>query len=252
MTIHEKLLNFAREVAYPYLSNMPCIVGYKDKISILLVGSVAKGLCTETSDVDLCFLCRPRVWEAITQNGKIMCGAPPPTVEIENTMIQYWAMTPEFISARVAEYDEIILDTYGNAIVLNDNLGLYGEVKNIIFNDEPKSKRKEVAVGSLLLKNEELKQFFKTSSDPVMRIKIGFEVIELLLKATALSDNILYDGRKRLYITALSGDTGKKLSDKIDKLINSLAEISKTSNKTASEFMQNADECISIINKVGH
>ena len=247
MDIHEELLMFAKETAYPYLLSLPLVADYKDEISVLLVGSVAKGLCTEASDVDMCFLCHNPMQKIITQDYTVMCDEPA-TVEIDGKQLSYWAIGYEYLVDQLFCFDEIRFDAYGNAIALNDNSGLYAKVKDLIFNEELFSKRKEITITTLLEENNELKQVFETSRDPVYRTKSALHVIELLLKAIALSDHILYDPRKRLYTTSLAGKLGIELTDRVDNLIDSLTNISRGDNdKIQREFIQIVTDCISII-----
>lgn len=185
--------------------------------------------------------------KAITQNYTVMCEEPAIDI-IDNTQLHYWAIGYDYLAERIQQFDEILLDGYGNALVLNDNSGLYAKIRQMIFDKDAQAKRKQLVAANLIEANEELNQALTTGNDPVYKISTGINVITSLLKAIALSDNILYDPQKRLYTTALAGKTGKRLSGKIDRLLASLTEIGKAGNATAATtYMQIVADCMTEI-----
>jgi predicted nucleotidyltransferase len=247
MTTQQRLRNFAEEIAYPYVIQLPFFVEYHNKISILLVGSTATGLCNDNSDVDICFLCDEYVFSDISQGTDWINGRPIEII-IDNVQLHYYAISYETIEKKITEYDDITFYVYGNVVVLNDNSGLYIKVKNMIYNDEIRINRKNKAVDMLIRRNRAFKQIILKESDPILRIRVGLEIIELLLKAIALSDGNEFDMRKKFYTTALTGNKGMKMIYKLDILIDSLSKISKIENSEKScIFMQIIDDCIKVI-----
>ena len=248
MTAHQRLLGFANETAYPYILNLPIYINHADDVSVLLVGSVATGLCIESSDVDICLLCKEAVFDEIAKGTNWKNGRPT-EIEINNTQLHYYAISYENLEQKIADFDDVVFYVYGNAIALNDNAGLFEKIKNLIFNEEIKSQRKSKSVDMLIRRNRALKQIFDKEHDPILRITIGLELIELLLKTVALFDDVPFDKRKRFYSTALTGNLGANLHHKIDCLIASLSEIVREENKEqASVFLQIVDECIASFN----
>lgn len=244
MTAQEKLYKFATETAYPYILQLPFYLEYREKISILLVGSTATGLCTDTSDVDICLLCKEQIFNDISEGTNWVNGRPT-EILIDDIQLHYYAIGYEAIEKKILEYDDISFYVYGNAIALNDNSGLYSKIKNIINDDEIKIKRKNKAIDMLSRRNRALKQILSKESDPILRINIGLEIIELILTAAALLDSVQFDRRKRFYTTALSGKIGNKIIGKVDTLINILSNIGKIDDSENScIFMQIVDECI--------
>jgi len=247
LTIQEKLITFAKEVAYPYILRLPFYVEHENNISVLLVGSAATGLCTEASDVDICLLCRDHVYNEISKNTNWSNGRPTEVI-LDKTQLHFYAISFETLEIKITDYDDITFYVYGNATALNDDAGLFIKLKNIIFDEEIINGRKHKALDMLIRRNRALTQILNGESDPILRITIGLEIIEHLLKVTALSDNIMFDKRKRFYNTALIGNIGIMIQPKIDTLLAYLSEISLIDNKdSSSAFLQIVKECIELI-----
>ena len=101
-------------------------------------------------------------------------------------------------------------------------------------------KRRQGAVISVLTKD----------TDPIVRLRLGTEIIERLLKCIALYDGREYDPRKRLYRTALLGTTGSILKSYVDTLILLSGSICQLANqKETNAFIEALDYCISFLCK---
>ena len=249
MTVHQKLLNFAKGTAYPFILNLPFYAKYSINISILIVGSTATGQCNDNSDVDICLLCEEHIFNDISTGTNWINGSPTEII-MNDIQLHYYAISYEAIEKKLAEYDDVAFYVYGNAVALSDNSGLYNKIKGLIFNDETRTNRKNKAIDMLVRRNRALKQILQRENDPILRIKVGLEIIELLLKTIALSDQIEFDTRKRFYITALDGDIGKNMACKVDSLINFLSDVGNIENKDKScLFTQTVDDCIESIQR---
>lgn len=247
MTAQERLLAFARETAYPYMMNLPFYTQYADDISVLLVGSVATGLCRETSDVDICLLCGETSYEDISKGTGWGTGQPTEVV-IDGTQIHYYAVSFQKLKKRILGYEDAAFYLYGNAVLFNDNSGFYSKIMELIDDDNIKAIRKEKALDMLVRRNRALKQILKYEKDPILRITVGLELIGHLLKMIALSDGVPFDKRKRFYTTALVGDLGKQLKPRIGIMISSLGKIGNWEKSDISaQFMKALDKCIGFI-----
>jgi len=243
-TIQQKLLAFAKEVAYPYIQQLPFYLEYENDISVLLVGSAATGLCTEHSDVDICLLCRENTFDEISKNANWNSGHPTEII-LGNTQLHYYAAGFETLEKKIADYDDVVFYVYGSAIDLNDNAGLFDKIKRNIFSDEIKNGRRHKSFDMLVRRNRALKQILEIEPDPILRMAIGLEIIELILKNIALADDTPFDKRKRFYSTALIGSFGCEAKPKIDNLIACIGDISGIKSKEKDhEFLQIVDECI--------
>ena len=91
-------------------------------------------------------------------------------------------------------------------------------------------------------------QILQSEKDPILRLNVSLELIELLLSCIALKDELQFDKRKRFYKTALAGKTGQKLANDIDTLLSLLGEISNIQfkNKT-DEFLNIFENCSSCV-----
>jgi len=247
MNIQEKLIMFAKNIAYPYIQQLPFYIEHENNISVLLVGSAATGLCTESSDVDICILCREYIFNEISANTNWNNGKPTEVI-LNNMQLHFYAISIETIEKKIVEYDDVTFYIYGNTITLNDNANLICKLENLINNDEIKIERKNKAFDLLIRRNKALAQIFEKEPDPISRISVGMEIIEHLLKNVALSDNTMFDKRKRFYYTALTGKNGMLIKPKIDILLAYLSEISLIENNEKSlSYLYIVNECIDLL-----
>lgn len=107
MTIQNKLLEFANEIALPYLLNHEDFQPYKASIDILLVGSSATGLCDEKSDVDICILCNEKVLNEISMKNEWNKGKPSEII-INGIQLHYYATSLENIHNKLKDFNESV------------------------------------------------------------------------------------------------------------------------------------------------
>lgn len=247
MTDQERLYAFAKNIAYPFIREQPFYADNADRCSVLLVGSTATGLCSESSDVDICILCNECVFENIA-NGTHWVSGRPSEVRIADTQLHYYAISYERLLEKLNGLDDISFYVYGTAIPFCDESGLFEKLKETIHSAQLYSARKEKAYDVLTRRNRAMRAIFKQESDPLMRMRIALEMIEHVLTATALSDNVLFDVRKRFFSTALTGTNGDVLKARIEMLTGLVSDIRGKSNGNAAfAFMQIMDSCIAAL-----
>lgn len=243
MNIQEKLMKFVYETAFPFIIRQPNIENFSDDISFLLVGSTATGLCSEYSDVDICLLCPQDVFDKISMNTNWVNGRPTEII-IEGIQLHYYAISVDTIINKIKSMDDITFYIYRTAIALNDNSGMFIRIQELIENNDLNKNRKIAAFDILTRRNRALKQVLSQEKDPIIRLRMSLEIIEHLLKAIALTDNLQFDIRKRLYITALLGQHGQNLKCNINNLFSLMGQISNADDKlTTSEFIIIIDDC---------
>ena len=243
MNIQEKLKTFAFNVAYPYLLDQPVIREHLETLCFLLVGSTATGLCSERSDVDICILCHQETFDSISIGTRWAAGRPTEAV-IDGIQLHYYAISVEDVLDRIHALNDVALYVYDNAIVLNDNINAYQQIKDTINSAEIVDARITKSFDLLTRRTRALNQVLSGEKDPFLRLNVSVELLELLLVCIALKDRLQFDKRKRFYLTALAGTTGQKLKGHVDRLLTLLGQISAIERQdTTHEFLEIFDDC---------
>ena len=244
MSIQEKLVSFALERAYPYIKEQPPIKDFPDRISFILVGSSATGFCDEWSDVDICLLCGKDVFDTISEGTRWVEGRPTEVI-LDGTQLHYYAVSTDTLERKIAEADESACYVYGTAKVIDDAAGLYRSIAEKLRDPELLARRYAKETDMLRRRQRALHYVLDREKDPMARIGICAELIERLLKCTALCDGREYDCRKRLYQTALQGAAGEALKPDVDKLFSLIGPVCYAENKAeAFEFARVFDSCV--------
>lgn len=239
--VQTRLLEFARNEALPYLVGHPKFVNYIDRLSFILVGSSATGLCRPDSDVDIAVVCEKELYDKISKETRWQEGKPSQKI-INGIQLHYYAVSFESIGKRFNQLDDLYLYVYSNCIILQDANNQY--IKKIKAKDskiaEIRRARIEGKLDMLLRRSKVLESCIKNNEDILVITEICFEVIKLSLKVTALLDNIDFEPRKRLFSTALSGKTGCIMETKIRQLFNviGLIGVSKENIKSPNELTE--------------
>lgn len=247
MSIQETLITFAFEKAYPYIVEQPVIKDHLFKISFILVGSAATGLCNAESDVDICLLCDQSTYEAISVGTRWLDGRPTQVI-LDGTQLHYYAISADSVDKKIAELDGHTCYLYGNAIVIDDATGLYKQLAEKIHNPALLSQRFEKEHEMLERRKRALHYVMNSNTDPMARVEICTEIMKRLLICIALFDDRECDQRKRLYRTALLGPTGIVLKPKIDELFSQLGVACRAENwEESASFLEGFDYCFDSI-----
>jgi predicted nucleotidyltransferase len=224
-TIQDCLLRHARHKCLPYLLGLPELQPYLDEITFILVGSVATGLCTERSDIDIALVCDSSIYDEISI-GTEWGANRPSEVLIDGIQLHYYGISFAEIEHRLVEQDDIAIYVYGNAVVLRDPLDGYSRLFG--FKSDNRLLRKQRIEGKLDMALRRLRalNFCIDNEEDVLNIAaICLELIRLLLKIIALLDNVQFDPRKRFFKTALTGTLGSSLKNQMHTLIVDFREL---------------------------
>lgn len=247
MEIQEKLYTFAKFVACPYVRNLDAVRPHLYNVSIVLVGSVATGICSEKSDVDLCVLCTRKIYNEIFpliewNSGKYM------ELTISGIKTRYYLECIEDVCDGLLKNDDLIFYLYNYAKVLDDISGAYKNLRKFIAEQQIIAKRKKHVNNSMIKRRRALTKYLDMYTDPFGRLMVAQDTIRTLLRAIASYDNIPFDPKKHPYHTALAGSTGSVLKPCINDLLNSIPRIIKDGDEVArKEFIMLVDNCISAI-----
>jgi predicted nucleotidyltransferase len=149
--LQANLERFARDRCLPYLVVLPRFRSYRDRLSFVLIGSVATGLCNEASDIDIAIVCDEGIYNAISQNT-VWSKRRPTEVHLDGVQLHYYATTFEEILKGVEELDDIRLYVYGIFIPLRDPDSQYTERMGALFsnNSEIRKLRLEAKLDMLI------------------------------------------------------------------------------------------------------
>jgi len=223
--VQSKLQQFAKSKCLPYLLGLPRFKPYLERLSFILVGSVATGFCRENSDIDIAILCDEETYKAISKDTSWDAGKPS-KAKIDGVQLHYYAITFDKVENKLRELDDMYLYVYSNAIVLRDPGNQYArkfsKLSSHVF--EVRKQRLEGKLDMLIRRYRALKSAL-AEKDVLSIGRICLELITLCLKVIALLDDIPFDPRKRLFTTALKGRIGQRVEDKIRQLFSILGTV---------------------------
>lgn len=130
--VQTRLLEFARNEALPYLVQHPKFSDYIGRLSFILVGSSATGLCRPDSDVDIAVVCVKELFDKISKETRWLEGRPSQEI-INGVQLHYYAISFEIIEEKFEQLDDLYLYVYSNCIILQDANNQYA--KRIKTND---------------------------------------------------------------------------------------------------------------------
>lgn len=247
MEIKDKLFTFAKFVACPYVLNLDAVKPYVYDVSVILVGSVATGICNANSDVDLCILCPKKIYNLIYpniewNNGKYM------ELSISGISTRYYLEVIEDVLENLNKMDDLAFYLYGYSQPLDDVSGAHKQLKKYINDQQLFSKRKKYIHNSMLKRRRQLTKYIDSYTDPFGRMIVAYDTVRTLLRAISAYDNVPFDPKKHPYETALSGTTGQILKPCIDDLLFCTSNITDVSNtKIRKDFIALVDNCIAAI-----
>jgi hypothetical protein len=211
-SIQHQLQDWAIQRAVPYVLRKE---GLSPRtVSIVLVGSAATGLCREDSDVDLAILCRPRLYQRLSQ-GKPWEKGRPTEVILEGRQLHYFAASVAAVQRSLEALDDKAHYMYGTALPLLDRPSLYVDgIAPLAGSAEFRRARLEGKLDELLRRLVALRAA-ALENEPLILSQVSLEVISLAIKTVALIDGVPFDVRKRLMETALSGRLGRRVKPTI-------------------------------------
>lgn len=225
MKAQPRLQEFAKSKCLPYLLNLPRFEPYLERLSFILVGSVATGFCSKDSDIDIAIVCDEETYKAISKDTPWDAGRPS-EVEINGVQLHYYAITFDNIESKLKELDDVYLYVYSNAVVLRDPGNKYTRRFSRLNSRVPEV-RKQLLEGKLdmLIRRYKALKYALVEKDILSIGRICLELITLCLKVIALLDDTPFEPRKRLFTTALKGRLGQQVEDKIRELFSSLGTL---------------------------
>ncbi len=225
MSVQARLQEFAKSKCLPYLMGLPQFKSDLDRLTFLLVGSAADGLCREDSDVDIAIVCDEDTYEQIAKGQQWYTGRPS-EAQIDGVQLHYYGISFQRIESKLRELDDVYLYVYSNGIVLAGSAEAYRERLGGLLASIPQV-RKERLEGKLdmLMRRSRALRSGLGEQDIYVLAAVYLEVMALCLKVIALLDDVPFDPRKRLFSMALAGPTGRKVEDQIRQLFCDMGDL---------------------------
>jgi len=247
-----RLKRLAITKCLPCLLDMPAFKPYLDRLSFVLVGSVATGLAGESSDIDIAIVCDKEIFTAISGEMPWDEGRPS-EMRMNGIQLHYYAIMFDSIENKLRELDDVYFYVYGSALILRDPTGRYKLLLDRMDTRVPEVRRQrlEGKLDMLMRRCEALRSSL-VEGDIVTIGRICLELITLCLKVTALLDDIPFDPRKRLFRTALRGRLGKQVESKMYELFSCLGTLGKMcddSDLASFAFPDVLSEVVNVLSK---
>lgn len=220
-----RLLHLAESRCLPFLIELPQFKPFLEKLSFILVGSVATGLCREDSDIDIAVVCNKNIFDEISKNTRWTEGMPT-EIKIDSVQFHYYATAYEDIEKKLKEQDDMDMCIYGYAKILKDPENAFHRFISKYKPNDPKIRRQRIEgkVDMLIRRTKALNYALETQ-DLFGIAEICKELIALSLKITALLDDVPFEPRKRLFQTSLHGKIGQQIKPEIRQLFADMGAI---------------------------
>lgn len=234
--IQRELVAQAKSQCLPYLLHLPRFKPYLDRLSFVLVGSAATGLCNERSDVDIAIVCDQETYAVIStpaQAGDMPWRAGRPSeAEIDGIQLHYYGISFEEIESKLQTLDDNTLYVYDNVLILRDSGESYARrILGFLLSPDIRRQRIEGKL-DMLLRRSRAWEASLAERDLMSIARVSLELIALCLKVVALLDDVPFDPRKRLMSTALRGELGQQLEERIRRLFANLGDLSHLRDDT--------------------
>ena len=242
--IQARLRRHAENLCVPYLLGHPTLAAHVDRISLVLVGSAASGLCHAESDVDIALVCDSDVREAIARGTRWDEGRPSEEV-IDDTQLHYYGVTFDCIKEGFRGLDDVTISIYGGGYVLRDPGSRYRSfLERLPEGRELRRRRVEAKLDSLMRRSRGLSGAL-SYGDPVTVGRICLKLISTGLMLVALLHDVPFDPRKRLFGTALRGPLGRRVEAHIRGMLGALGalgELDLLPERRCSEYCRMLDD----------
>ncbi len=250
MDTQTRLRSFAVDRCLPYLMTRPNLAPYRNDLSLVLVGSVATGLCDEASDVDIAIVCDKDIYDIISKGTPWGKGRPT-EVHLCGIQLHYYAIAYGEILTRLAELDDVYMHVYSNVLALWDPKNQYATRLGALLGHNPEVRRQrlEGKLDMLIRRSRALRASLATGD--IMSVgRLCLETLTRCLETTALLDDTSFDPRKRLFVTAVRGHLGAQLEPEFRLLLSTIGDLGQISHAAALDnfaFPDRLDSVVSIL-----
>ncbi len=262
--LRSQFLALARAKCLPYLREQPMLKKQEGKLAFVVVGSVATGLCTPTSEIDVAVVGDTATYEAMAKDpgwtasfgaDQPADGDRPPGGDwpcqavVDGLPLRYYCTTFEWIQDGIGNLRDSYIYHYGSAVILLDSQDRYARLLAALRSAAPDLRRRrlEGKLDQLRRRYAALEASLRYH-DIMTAARVGLEMITLAVKVTALLDDVPFDPRKGLFFTGLAGRLGYQLEGSFRQLVGAIGELGQLQATTNPASLRLAPRLVSIIN----
>lgn len=205
------LVYVSRSKVLPYLAGLPLFAPRAEELAFVLTGTVPTELFRVEGDVDMAIVIETELhdklaeepdWQA-NHSGETRLGA---------LRVRHQTTTFDTIEENVRQLSDSYIYDYGNSVVLYDPHGHYGELLGRVTAALPELRRQRLEGKlDLLRRRYWMLEAALRDRDVLAAAGLGLELLRLAAKVTALLDDVPFNPRRHLFLTALSGRLGYRL-----------------------------------------
>ncbi len=262
--LRSQFLELAKTKCLPYLEAQTIFKRQQGKLAYVVVGSVATGLCTRTSDIDVAIVGDAATYEELTKDPawpttftqeQPAVGDRPPGGDwpcqtmVDGVPLQFYCTTFEWIQGGLQDLRDTYIYHYGTAVVLQDAGERYGQLLGALRSAAPEFRRQRLEGKlDLLRRRYAALEASLRYLDIMAATQTGLEMITLAVKVTALLDDVPFDPRKRLFFTGLAGRLGYQLENSFRQMVMALGEFGQLQTGTNLAGLRLPSRLVSVIN----
>lgn len=229
-----RLYNFASTRCIAYLIQDPILAPYANRLSVVLVGSVATGLCDDRSDIDIALVCDDQTYGLVSAGTDWASGRPTEVI-LGGVQLHYYAISLNEIAHRIHDLDDLSIHIYLAGVPLIDPGEQYARLIAGIDKVALHERRLKHARGHLERRLRVLEDDL-SAIDRLALAALLVELTRLVVKTIALIDGVAFDPRKRILATGLSGPLGQRMQPAIMELLADLGELGTDLDGRALSF----------------
>jgi hypothetical protein len=214
--LQARLWRHAVGACLPHLLELDALQPFRDSLSLVVVGSVATGMCDADSDIDIAAIASDRTYAALRSSApeewarKWESGRPL-SARVEGESLHWYVTRLSGLRMALQCHNDSAMYHYGIARVLSDPRGRFGRVL-AEHGPDAEGVRRARTEGKLDMLMRRTRILDAVQRDGrVALATVTLEVIRLGLKTVALLDGVHANPRKHLESTALRGPIGASL-----------------------------------------
>ncbi|RJQ08140.1 MAG: hypothetical protein C4551_05795 [Bacillota bacterium] len=243
------LLGLAQTRCVDYIRRQPPMAGRED-LAYVVVGSVATGLVTSASSIDIAVMADKDAFKALTQDPA-WNGERPWDAFIDGASLKYYCVAYDQVEQGLRELRDSYVYYYGSAVIIHDPTGKCAEFMANVRSALPDLRRQrlEGKLDMLRRRFSAMEAAFRYR-DVMAAAAICVEMVTLAIKVTALLDDVPFDPRSQLFLGGLAGRVGYQVEGIIRKLIGHIGELEylgQTADTAAFRFPARMVELINIL-----
>ncbi|MCL6580779.1 MAG: hypothetical protein K6U08_04080 [Firmicutes bacterium] len=247
MAVRSPVLEFLQTRAVPVLRQSPLFAPHDATLAYAAVGAAAWGLAGAEADLEVAVLADDVTYDALAADpGWATARAEPrgdprreplgelwSEVRVDGFPVRYVCSTRSRVEAAIQALDDVAVFRYARAVPLYDPTGRCARLAESLLPrlSEVRKQRLEGKLDLLRRRFANLEAAIR-QRDVVGSSTIALEMVVLVIKVTALLDDVPFDPRRHLLAHGLAGRLGYRLEEDIRQLFPHLGDLGRLSVNT--------------------